>query len=67
MTKRLNLNISDITAAQLDEIAKADGVTATEVVRRAILTQRFLRNEQKAGREILLEDTEGVQRRVVFL
>ena len=67
MTKRLSINISDSTAAKLDEIARADGVTVTEVVRRAILTERFLRDEQKAGREILLEDTEGVQRRVVFL
>lgn len=67
MTKRLSINISDKTFAELSTIAEEDGVTITEVVRRSILTENFLREQQAAGELVVLEDAHGNQRQLVFL
>lgn len=66
MTKRLGINISDKTFEELSTIAEEDGVTVTEVVRRSILTENFLREQQAAGELVVLEDTHGNQRQLVF-
>jgi hypothetical protein len=55
---RLNINISEQTAATLRRW-KAQGITATDLVRRAVALYDMLEEEQRKGREIQIVDAEN--------
>ncbi len=61
------MNLPDKEADILAEIQAEDELTATEIVRKSILTQKFLRDEQKVGHIVMLEDHEGNRREIHFL
>lgn len=54
---RLNINVSEQTAAILRRW-KAEGITATDLVRRAVALYDLLEKEQRRGREIQIVDPE---------
>jgi hypothetical protein len=53
---RLSVNINDDTAAALRSLAEEDGVTITEVVRRAVSVYKFFDEAKDAGKTIQLVD-----------
>lgn len=54
MATRLSVNINDETAAALRELADQDGVTVTEVVRRAVSVYKFFVDARAEGETIQL-------------
>lgn len=54
MARRLNVNINDETANALQSLARSQGVTVTEIVRRAVGTYNFIA-EELADRDNSLE------------
>ncbi|MCC5953446.1 MAG: ribbon-helix-helix protein, CopG family [Acidimicrobiia bacterium] len=67
MPKRLNLNLGDEVAAALEAMAKEDGVTVTEMVRRSISTEKYLREARADGDKLLLFTPDSnLYREVVF-
>lgn len=66
MTK-VSMNLSDEVLEALREMAERDGLTVTEVTRRAISTWKFLDDAQRGGKAILLRDeAAGEVERLVF-
>lgn len=66
MTK-VSMNLSDEVIAALKEMADRDGLTVTEVTRRAISTWKFLDDVQRSGSAVLLRNPEnGETERLVF-
>jgi hypothetical protein len=56
MTQRLSVNINDETATALNQLAERDGVTITEVVRKAISIYKFVDDQIQAGKRLQLAD-----------
>ena len=54
MATRLSVNINDETANALREIAKDEGTTVTEVVRRAVSVYKFFDDARDEGKTIQL-------------
>ena len=42
--------------------AKKEGVTLTHIIRRAMRTEQFLKEEESAGKKVLIDDGKTVQR-----
>ena len=41
------------------EIAKSENVSVTHVIRRALKTEQFIKNAERAGKKILIEGADG--------
>lgn len=66
MTK-ISMNLSDEILEAAREMAQRDGLTVTEVTRRAISTWKFLDDAQRDGKSILLRDSDhGETERIIF-
>jgi hypothetical protein len=64
---KISVNLSDEVLQALRDMAQRDNVTMTEALRRSISTQKFLDDELRAGKVILIEDPETREKqRVVF-
>lgn len=53
---KISVNLSNEVIDVLREMAARDNVTMTEILRRAISTQKFLEDARDAGKAILLRD-----------
>lgn len=62
---RLNVNVNEDTANALRQIAKDQGVSITEAVRRCISLYHFLDTERSQGREIVIRDHYAREDRIV--
>jgi predicted transcriptional regulator len=51
---------------KLNDLAKHRGTTGSHVVRQAIATEDYLRNEIKQGGRVLIEKPDGSLREIVF-
>lgn len=66
-SNRLNLRLSPEARDAIQKIAaKFGGISAAEVVRRAIGTELFLLEEKDRGSKILIEDNRGNVRQLVL-
>lgn len=64
---KISANLPEDAVQALRNIADAEGITVTEVLRRAISTQKFVHDTVSAGSKLLVEDpTEKSLRQVVF-
>lgn len=52
----LRVNINSETAAALKDLANHRSTNITETVRRAVAVLKFLEDEQRSGKEILLRN-----------
>lgn len=50
---------------ELKQLADADNETVSGYLRKALATERYIKEQAKAGSKILIED-DGIQREVVF-
>lgn len=53
---KISMNLTDEALQTLRELSARDGLTMTEVTRRAIATWKFLDDAQRAGKDVLLRD-----------
>lgn len=63
MAKRLQVDLSDAAYEELRTMA--DGQSISDVVRRALNTEAFLRDEEAKGARIIIEEPDGTRRQVV--
>ena len=64
---KISMNLNDEVLDALREMADRDGLTLTEVTRRAISTLKFLSDAQREGRSVLLRDpASGETERLIF-
>ena len=55
MAKRVNVNFSDEIYRELLKIAKARGVTLSEVLRDAVTLEKYLDDARREGGRLLIE------------
>lgn len=65
--KRLNVNINDETAAALKDLAQRQGMSVTEVVRRAAGVYKFLNDELGDGHTLQLVDNKTKERTTIAI
>jgi hypothetical protein len=67
-TIKLTVSLSEEVVSALQEMAKEEGTSVTEQLRRAISTQKWLHEVRKQrGARVLIEDPEVGTREVVFV
>jgi hypothetical protein len=65
--QKISVNLSDQVLAVLREMAAAESVTMTEILRRAISTHKFVEDAQREGKAILVRDpVTNETERVIF-
>jgi predicted transcriptional regulator len=64
--RKVTVNLSDETIKDLKEVADKRGISLTEVIRRAIATEKFVQDEREEGGKILVEKPGGRVREVEF-
>jgi hypothetical protein len=64
---RINAELSPDVAQELVDMAKATGVSLSEVIRRSINTEAFLQKKRSAGGKVLIDEGSGVLKELVFL
>lgn len=65
--RRLNLNVTDETAQQLEALAEARGSTLTEAVRRSVGIMDHLSQEIAKGSKLYIELPDGTRNRIILL
>lgn len=61
---KMLLPLQDYAAAEA--LAQERGVSFTEAIRGAIATERYLRQAQKDGKRIIVEDRHGTVQEIIF-
>lgn len=65
-SKRISVSLPEETARLLELIAKSQGISQNEAIRRAIATEAYLRQATTEGYKVLLQSQEKEIREVVF-
>ncbi|WP_035238714.1 ribbon-helix-helix protein, CopG family [Desulfobacter vibrioformis] len=63
---RVSVNLPENIVETLKQLAARDGITMTEVIRKAIMTEKLLSDELKEGNKILIEDQSKKFRQLIF-
>lgn len=63
---KVTMLLTDEDYVSAERIAVIRGVSFTEAVRGAIATEKYMRDAQKAGGHVLIEDRCGCQKRIEF-
>lgn len=63
---KITVNLPDATLEKLRELARANGVTVTEMLRRAIATEAYIAEQTALGGKILVETPGGRTRELVL-
>ena len=66
-SSRLDIVMNDKLTAIFDALAKDDGITRAEVVRRAVSTYKVLKDQQNKNKKIELVDENNNTRKEVIL
>lgn len=64
--KRMSVSLAGDAAQMLAFLAKSQGITQNEALRKAIATEAYLRQELTEGTKVLLQKPNGEIREVVF-
>ncbi len=64
--KRMSVSLSDDAARMLEVLAKTQGITQNEALRKAIATEAYLQQEIKLGTKVLLQKSDKEIREVIF-
>ncbi len=66
-TKRVTITLTEEQLEILKRLAEDQGITATSVIQKALLTENYMHNEVKAKRRILIQDPkDNSLKQVVF-
>ena len=63
---RVSVNLPENIVETLKQLAVRDSITMTEVIRKAIMTEKLLSDEIKDGNKILIEDQSKKFRQLIF-
>lgn len=63
---RVSVNLPENIVETLKQLAARDSITMTEVIRKAIMTEKLLSDEIKNGNKILIEDQSKKFRQLIF-
>ncbi len=63
---KVSMNFTPQTIDVLRGLARSQGTTMTEVVRRSIGLQKFIAEEMEAGGKLIIEDVKGNLKRVLL-
>jgi hypothetical protein len=66
-TRRVTVNLRASDVERIEKIAESTGLSANEIIRRALATESFIVENRSRDRRILLEDENGQVSRVEFL
>lgn len=64
--KRMTVSLSLESSKLLDLLSELQEVSQVEAIRRAISTEAFVQREIRKGGKILVEDTDGKTKELVF-
>lgn len=64
---KMSVNLPISVVKELRELSEKRNTTMTEVLRRAIGTEKFIQDVMDEGGKILVEDKDGDIRQLVFL
>ncbi len=64
--KRITVNLRPSDVERIEQIAAETGLTANEIIRRALATESFVQKTRKNDEKILVEGKQGT-RQVEFL
>lgn len=64
--KRMSISLSGDAAWYLEKLAKAQGISQTEALRKAIATEAYLHEAIKEGARVLLEQPNKEIKEIVF-
>lgn len=64
--KRISVSLSADAAQMLEYLAKTQGITQNEALRKAIATEAYFQKEIRAGSKVLLQKSNKEIREVVF-
>ena len=65
--RRLTVNLRASDVARIEAIAEQTGLTANEILRRALATEEFVQRNRREGRKILVENDDKSLREIEFL
>lgn len=63
---KVSANLPADVVATLRDLAERQGITMTEVLRRAISTEKFIEDTRASGSRILIQDREEKVRELVY-
>lgn len=64
---RMSINLSDEVAAAIQEIAERHNITVTEVIRRAVGTQKYIEDAALRGETIFIKGDNTALRELIFI
>ncbi|ODB78125.1 MULTISPECIES: ribbon-helix-helix protein, CopG family [Micromonospora] len=64
---RLSVNLSADAAEAIRELTERRGITITELIRRAISTQKYVDDAVNRGAKILIEEPDEKLRELIFV
>jgi predicted transcriptional regulator len=67
IARRITVNLRPGDASRLDQLAEEAQAQPSEVIRRALATEAFVKKTLRAGRKILVQDEKGNLREVEFV
>lgn len=65
-TVKISANLSEEVVQALRELAEEKGVTMTEMLRQAISLEKFLSDQVKEGKKVLLEDKDKKYQQILM-
>ena len=65
-TRKVTVNLPDETIQRIRAIADKHGLTMTEAIRRAIITESYLEDQIEKGNKILLEKPDQTYSELIF-
>lgn len=63
---KVTVNLPQTIVETLRELARNDGTTMTEILRKSILTEKLLTEERDRGSKILIEDKNNQFRQLIW-
>ena len=66
-TRRVTVNLRASDVERINKIAESTGLSANEIIRRALATESFVVENRNKDRKILVEDENGKVSRVEFV
>ena len=64
---RMSINLSDEVAAAIQEIAERHNISVTEVIRRAVGTQKYIEDAALRGETIFIKGDNTPLRELIFI
>lgn len=63
---KVTVNLPQTIVETLRELARKDGTTMTDILRKSILTEKLLTEERDKGSKILIEDKDNRFRQLIW-